>query len=462
MERVAEKYLYRERIAPREKEKSQDTYWFVFACIVLGLAFFFDAPWGRAFYKYTPITETLGAIYFSSFSETFGVPGVSVTPFELFSIILAGGALSKVFRLLPDDTAKNIFVAMLASLALIFVAGVTSGWGHGNESRVMLTQVRAIVSLPLWLIIGAAFLTTEKRAWIFLSVIASTTFVKSLQGLWSFFYILERRKGSQEYIVEHITSSSIVTALVAFNALIWLKEMNFFKKIFLSLTANSVLGFVFLANDRRAALVGLAMGFVFLFISFPLKFYRRYFLGMLGGLLMGVLCLAATWETSGALGFPARALRSLTDPSESSSGYRKVENANLLFSIANEPLTGLGFGRRFPEVFPLPNIATIYSEYNLIPHNTLLFVWTFAGPLGIAGLGTFFALALALAIRIFRRSSSLDGCLLGGVAVIVFVQALSYIYADIGLREVRLLAEVGGIAGYLVALSPLTLKEGSL
>ncbi|MEI8026069.1 MAG: O-antigen ligase family protein [Pseudomonadota bacterium] len=461
MERVAEKYIYKESFVPREKESSQDTYWFVFACIILGLAFFLDAPWGRAFYDYTPITETLGALYFSSFSDTLGIPGVSVTPFELISLILAGGALSKIFRLLPDDTAKNIFVAMLASLALLFFAGITSGWGHGNDSRVMLTQVRAIISLPLWLIIGAAFFTSQKRAWIFLSIIASATFVKSLQGLWSFLYILERRKGTQEYIVEHITSCSIVTAWVAFNALIWLKERNLFKKIFLSITANSVLGFVFLVNDRRAALVGLVMGLALLFVSLPLKFYRRHFLGMLGALLMGVLYLAATWETSGALGFPARAIKSLTDPSESSSGYRQVENANLLFSIANAPLTGIGFGKRFPIVFPLPNIASIYSEYDLIPHNTLLFVWTFAGPLGIAGLGTFFALSIGLALRMFRRSPSLEGCLLGGIAVLVFVQTLSYIYADIGLREVRLLAEAGGVAGYLIALSPLGLKEGN-
>jgi len=462
MDQVAETYLVRDRNFSRDTDRPKDTYGFFLACLILGLAFFLDAPWGRAFYSYTPITETLGALYFSSFSDTFGIPGVSVSPFELFSILLAGGALFKVVPSLPDDTSKSIFAAMIASLALIFVAGINSGWAHGNNSRVMLTQFRSIITLPLWLIIGATFLTNQKRAWIFLSVIASATFAKSLQGLWNYFYILGRQRGTQEYIVEHITSSSIVTAVMVINALIWLKGMNLVTKILLSISANSVLVFVFLINDRRAALVGLAMGLVMLLISLPLKFYRRHFLGMSGVLLLGALYLFATWDTSGPLGFPSRAIKSLMDPSESSSGYRQVENANLFFSIANEPLTGIGFGRRFPVVFPLPDISTVYSEYNLVPHNTLLFIWTFAGPLGIAGLGTFFALALGLALRIFRGSRSTGDCFLGAIAALVLIQGLSYIYADIGLREVRLLAEVGGVSGYLVALSQLSLEEGDI
>jgi hypothetical protein len=462
MERAAEKHLKEIEHGHLNTNRPKDTFWFFFGCFILGLGFFLDAPWGGAFYNYTPITETIGAIYFASFSDSFGLPGISVSPFELLSCILAVAALFKIFPSFIGTSSKNIFIAMLASLTIIFVAGITSGWMHGNNSRLMLTQIRSIITLPLWLIIGTAFFSSKNRAWIFLSIIACSTFGKSLQGFWHYFYVLERRKGSQEYSVEHITSSSIVTALVVINSIIWLRQLNLLKKILISITINPVLVFIFLANDRRAALIGLFMGLGIVLISLPIKFFHRNFLSISAVLLLGVLYIPATWETSGAFGFPARAIKSLMDPNESSSGYRKVENANLLFSVANEPLTGIGFGKRFPVVFPLPNISAIYREYDLVPHNTLLFVWTFAGPLCIAGLGAFFALSLGLALRIWRGYRCYEICFLGGIATIILIQGLAYIYADIGLREVRLLAELGGVSGYLVGLSQLSFKQGDI
>jgi O-antigen ligase len=169
--------------------------------------------------------------------------------------------------------------------------------------------------------------------------------------------------------------------------------------------------------------------------------------------MAGVLYLVVTWNADGIFGFPARTLQSLFDPDESSSGYRRVEDANLLLAVASDPLFGIGFGQRFSIVYPLPDISRFYEEYDLVPHNTLLFVWAFAGPIGFASFGALVAGVIGMAIRVAR--SSIDSRVTGFACIvgIVMVKSLAYVYADIGLREVRLLAEMGLLSGGLLAIS---------
>lgn len=448
--------------------------WFIFACLFMGISLLLDAPWGRAYYYYNPVSEMLGSFYFSSISDSTGIPGISVSPFEMFSLALSAVGLYKLFSAkfnIKSDRqrdknlinhSKHLFFALLTSLSIIFISGMVSGFQHGNDFALMLTQVRSLVMLPVWLIIGMAFITSSRQAWVFLAVIAVATFLKSLQGLWSYVYLLGGHKGMQEYIVEHITSSFIITAGLVINGLLWLSSTWRIWKVLVFLGTNGLLGFIFLANDRRAALIGFVLGIGIVALATPHKFYRRYIVGIATLGLTLVFFLGLTWNSSGVLGFPARTIKSLLDPSESSAGYREVENANLLLAIANEPLTGLGFGKRFPVVFPLPDISAIYSEYDLIPHNTLLFVWAFAGPLGMAGLGAFFALGLGLSLRIFRDSHSSSWRILGMIGAFVLAKALAYIYADIGLREVRLLAEVGAFTGFLTTWNQHLVKEGEV
>jgi len=443
-------------------EPSPDRFWFSLVCLVFGLALSLDAPWGRAFYDYTPFTESLGRFYFSSIAEAIGIPRVSLSIFEFVSFALAGVGLFKVFPNLVHEPSRTIFWGLLLSVFLVFAAGFLSGILHGNSYALMLTQTRSLATLPLWLIIGASFLTTPFRSWIFLSVIAGATILKSLQGLWSYIYVWDSQRGSREYLIEHVTSSFIITTSVVIGRLIWLRSWKIPTKTFYFFMTNSVLIFVFIINDRRAAFIGLVMALGVIGLALSWQIYRRNLKSLAGILLVGVLYLGATWESTGSLGFPARTLKSLFDPSESSAGYRDVENANLLLAVANDPLTGLGFGKRFPVVFPLPDISFVYSEFDLVPHNTLLFVWSFAGPLGMTGIALFFSLAIASAIRIFRSPGATSTRLLGILGVFVLVQGLSYIYADIGLREVRLLAQIGAVAGLLVCLTSKHPKEGLL
>ena len=208
-----------------------------------------------------------------------------------------------------------------------------------------------------------------------------------------------------------------------------------------------IMGYVFLLNDRRAALVGLGLSGASLLLAMPKSLWRKIWPHAALGTLGLATFLALTWNAAGTVGFAARTIKSLSDPNESSAGYRRIENANLLSAVEHQPLTGIGFGRRFDLVYPMPDISGIYSEFDLIPHNTLLFIWTFAGPLGMAAFATFMSISIGVALRTMRAGQDIERSVLAALSAIVIIKGLAYVFADLGLREVRLLSFVGLIGG---------------
>ena len=78
--------------------------------------------------------------------------------------------------------------------------------------------------------------------------------------------------------------------------------------------------------------------------------------------------------------------------------YRQIEDFNLMYAVKQFPIMGQGFGSRFESVIPLPDISFTYELFDAIPHNTLLFLWCFAGPLALAG---FFRFSFLVSLWVF-------------------------------------------------------------
>lgn len=413
-----------------------------------------DAPWGRAFQSWHPWTETVGRWFFASITEVLGIPGVPLSFFEFCSLLICSMVLFRsngnreIRQLRSDGAAKSVILA----IPLLIIVGATFGVLYGNDFSTILTQTRSMVTLPLWVFIGYTVFNRHSDQLRFYVVLVLAMIFKSLQGLYYHYIVLGGEKGEREFLVEHITSTFLVTAIFAL--LFWaaIKYQRLMQRLFMIAIPISLLLAAFLLNDRRAALIGVLFSVVVLVVSLPIRMMIRLIpLTLLGA--MGIcVFLVVTWDYRGALGFPAKTIRSLMDPEESSAGYRKVEDANLLLAVASEPLTGLGFGRRFPVIYELPDIAGIYAEFDLVPHNTLLYVWTFAGPTGMAAFGVFMVLSLTTALRLWRSGPLQVVGVLGGLGTIVLISGLVFIYADLGLREVRLMALMGSVAGGLLAL----------
>jgi hypothetical protein len=404
-----------------------------------------DAPWGRAFQDVDPWTERLGRAFFTSLGAQWGVAGLPVSPFELASFVAAALAFAWGPRRLATSGSPAWLAALWAVPAAIAV-GVATGLAGGQAVGLAMTQVRALALLPAWLVVGYGLgaLPTLRLAY---GAVVLGMLAKSAQALWIYARQLGFSRGEREYLVEHATSSLLLTAagvVVAYALL----DRRLLARVFAA-GSLALYGAVFLLNDRRAALVGAAVGAALVGAAVPREVRRRYAAHLALGALAAVVVVAATWRAPGVLGFPSRAVLSLFDPDESSIGYRRIENANLLWAIAGRPLTGLGFGRRFPVVFPMPDISSIYAEYDLVPHNTWLFVWTFAGPFGMAAMGTLVAVTIAHACRSLRAAPSRERGLAAALVLFGVGHWLLYAYADLGLREERTLALFGLAVGSL-------------
>jgi O-antigen ligase len=121
-------------------------------------------------------------------------------------------------------------------------------------------------------------------------------------------------------------------------------------------------------------------------------------------LLVTAAYLGAFWNASGMPGFPAQAVKTVVAPEqqseedEASDNYRDIETHNIVTTIRANPVTGVGFGQRFYQPWPLPNISFfVFWEY--ITHNSILWIWMKAGIGGFIAMLWVFATALRKGAR---------------------------------------------------------------
>ena len=182
---------------------------------------------------------------------------------------------------------------------------------------------------------------------------------------------------------------------------------------------------VFVLSERRAAFVALAAGFVVFAI---VLFWRRRKAFLVVVPIVAVLTVgysAAFWNSTEGVGFGARAVKSVIAPNEtsardtSSDAYRVIENHDLAFTIHQEPLMGVGFGKTFYRPWPLPDIS-FFVFYEYVPHNSVLWIWLNMGYVGFVVLLFLIAAALRAGTRASLRLPT-------GDALAVTVGALAFI-----------------------------------
>jgi hypothetical protein len=110
---------------------------------------------------------------------------------------------------------------------------------------------------------------------------------------------------------------------------------------------------------------------------------------------------------------------------------------------------------------PLPDISFSFELFDAIPHNTLLYLWTFAGPLGIAGLMTASCFMMLVLSRVGQLARSKRELLLAFLGLITVTQWGMYVSFDMGLLESRTSMLMGVFAGGLFPVYGRILLEQS-
>jgi hypothetical protein len=379
---------------------------------------------------------------------------LTFNPVEVFLVITT---LSWVLGGLVQRKLK-FYVSPLTWPALLFLGfilfGLVWGIGRGGSMNIALWEARAMCYLPMMVILATNLL--EKRQHINHVIWAAMLglFIEALFGDYFVFVLLGGNLDGLEAIAEHSMSIHEGTLFVLMIAS-WVYGASRTKRLVLPLMAPFVL-LAFASNQRRASYISLILAVLLIFTALH-KVRRRLFWFILPPIVLaGMLYTAAFWNSSsGTLGMPARAVRSVIAPvkggrDDRSNEYRDIENINTSFTIHQVPLTGLGFGHKFYVIAPLPDIS-FFVWYEYITHNSIMWVWMQIGAGGFFSMVFLVGMAIMCGARATWRMLSGDLAAIGLTATLYVVMHFIYAYVDMS-WETQSMVYVGAMMGVIGSL----------
>jgi O-antigen ligase len=215
-----------------------------------------------------------------------------------------------------------------------------------------------------------------------------------------------------------------------------------------------VLAFTLLGSERRAGLIGTMVAFLAIALVLLVVHRKAFVRVVVPILLLAAVYLPVFWSNTGILGQPARAIRSLSDPSSrdaASDQYRELEKVNVRLTINSSPLLGVGFGREFLFVVPLPNI-TNWAFWHYEPHHNILWVWLKTGAIGFTLFWILMGATIMRSAYLLRTLSEPRTRVFALLTVASVFSVLTYSYVDTGLVSGRITLYIGALLGTLAVL----------
>jgi cell division protein FtsW (lipid II flippase) len=290
---------------------------------------------------------------------------------------------------------------------------------------------------------------------------------KGLQGCYIYFFVLHGDLTNQNEIMSHEESFffvSIILIIVLFCLL-----YRYRPQLYAALAVLPVVLIALIANKRRAdyiaLIVGLAVAWAFVFYLKP-QLRRPLLAGLAVCALLGVGYVLAFAHATGSLAEPARAIVSVIDPSASdardqaSNAYRNAENYDLKYTVQQNPLLGMGFGKQFLQPEPLPVLASDDPDfggnpYLYVPHNTIYWIWMRLGPAGYVALWFLLGSLIVRGGLIARRLHEPYLRLIAVYVIAITCMEIMVAYADYQLFFYRNVIYLGLLAGLLMRLPAL-------
>jgi hypothetical protein len=159
-----------------------------------------------------------------------------------------------------------------------------------------------------------------------------------------------------------------------------------------------------IANNRRLVWVEIILVLFILYLMTDSNAFKRKMNRLL--LYSTPLMLAYVgvgWSSTGGIFKPVAVLRSAVDSSsDQSTAWRDLENFNLVYTVRQFPLFGVGYGNEFWEMWPMPRVE--YELEKFIPHNSVLGLICYGGYVGFIGITALWVGGVFFAIRAYHFS----------------------------------------------------------
>ncbi len=401
--------------------------------------------------------------YWYPFTKNFSSPesllyagnSFSFSPLEIFIALTFAVWFGRMIMQRKWQLPINTVTLTVALFTVFLAIGLVSGVLRGGDPTMALWESRALFYILPITILVSTLIETRGQLKLLLTLIAIPIAVDSLFGLHYVHTQLEWSIGSVDRIAEHSLS-------IHFNAFMlmlfasWMFKGNTDWRIWMT----GMLPFIlisYFANNRRSSFICMALAL----IVFAIVLYRRYrkafwmIVPPLAAIAMAYVVVF--WNVDNALGAPAQAVKSVfgePDPRDAASNlYREYENFNIIYTIKAAPLLGIGFGHKFYQPMPLPDIS-FFPFYEYIPHNSILWMWMKTGAGGFLAMLLMLGVSLATGSRTLWRMPNDITSVAALIAICYIIMHFVFSYVDMAWNgpNMVLLATMIGLTSSLVSI----------
>jgi len=387
----------------------------------------------------TPPTFVLGNLLLENLNKTVGVSALSftgldcLTGFLILIAVLRRATGSRVDRIGQTQTAWPLPIA-----AMISLAGVGFEWAYGisrgGSMQDSLWQVQKIAYVPILFFLFQAAVRGPSDSRRLMRAIVWAAVIRA--GAAVFIAATFHMPAGEELPVATTHADSVVfaSAFAIVLASLWEGEVKGWSPR--AWFALVVLAAGMVANNRRLVwveVIGIVVTYAL--ISRRTRFERNLVrVAILSLPLLVPYCLVG-WNSDAPAFKPVKMIRSVTDSdSDGSTKWRDFENWNLVFTVADHPVLGSGFGHEYAERWKLPDISSMYRQYRFMPHNSVLGLWASVGVVGFCLIWTLVVAGVFLAARSYRFATKPAHKALALGALGITVAYVNQCYGDIGIN----------------------------
>lgn len=417
--------------------------------VALGLVLLFEA--GSADQLMLP-----GAYFHGGLSGTLGLP-VIASPLELLLVLtfllwLARGIAGQ--RL--DFRTGHLFLPMMLFLGAL-VMGLVRGVVGGGDLNVALWESRFLFYMVICYVLAANTIRTRRQLAALIGISLITMALFAVEGAYRRLALIDTGilAVAPEFAYGHESTIFLgallllVLAQQVFGAPWWQRLVG--------LIVLPVAVYTLLATERRAAYIAVAIAFVAVALILMVVHRKAFVFIALPIIVAAAVYLPLFWNNTTLVGQPARAVRSLyqPDPRDAlSNQYRDLEKINVRATIHAEPLFGVGFGRPFLMVAPLPDISW-WPFWRYEPHHNIMWVWLKTGAIGFIFFWLLIGATLARSAHFVKRIRDRDARVFAVLAVSGIVGFMVFCYVDLGLVSGRVTVFLGTLMGTVAVLDQL-------
>jgi hypothetical protein len=427
------------------------TAWPLFGlCALFGLVSTFEA--GSADLLMRP-----GMYYYGSLQSALGLTGMIASPLELLLLLCTGSWLFQGIagRRLRFRGGALGWPVLAFSLALLY--GIVWGALTGGDLNVALWESRFLIYMVFCYVLATNLVRTTGHVRTLTGIMLVGIGLSAVEGAYRKLALINT--GKLGVIPEFAYGHEVVIFLGAWLLLVLAQHIfgapawqRWFGTLLLP-----VVGFTLLATERRAGYIAIAVALL-AFAIVVLRTRRKvFFLVFVPLLICASIYLPLFWRSTGLLGQPARAVRSLSDPDPrdaQSDAYRDLEKIDVRITIDQHPLTGIGFGREFSFAVPLPDLSW-WPFWHFEPHLNVMWIWLKLGALGFVAFWTLMGSAIMQAAYTVKNSRVPEARTFALVALGTIIMCLVFSYVDLGLVNARLTVLMGVAMGTLAVLRDL-------